>query len=143
MRYCAPTAGWFTICFWSRSSLRSSRNIRGITTTSRPCFLVLKRSGRSMRVVAPWFALNWNSRGDGRQERDRSMTSTQMRAAVLTAHGSPLQIDSVPRPETGEGLVLVRVKASAVNPLDLKISKGQAAHARHPLPAILGIDVAG
>ena len=71
------------------------------------------------------------------------MTSTQMRAAVLTAHGSPLQIGSVPRPEAGEGLVLIRVKASAVNPLDLKISKGQAAHARHPLPAILGIDVAG
>jgi NADPH2:quinone reductase len=71
------------------------------------------------------------------------MTSTHMRAAVLTTHGSPLQIGSVPRPEAGEGLVLVRVKASAVNPLDLKISKGQAAHARHPLPAILGIDVAG
>jgi NADPH:quinone reductase len=71
------------------------------------------------------------------------MTSTQMRAAVLTAHGSPLQIGSVARPEAGEGLVLVRVRASAVNPLDLKISKGQAAHARHPLPAILGIDVAG
>jgi NADPH:quinone reductase-like Zn-dependent oxidoreductase len=66
-----------------------------------------------------------------------------MRAAVLTAHGAPLQIGSVPRPEAGEGLVLVRVKASAVNPLDLKISKGQAAHARQPLPAILGIDVAG
>jgi NADPH:quinone reductase len=71
------------------------------------------------------------------------MISKQMRAAVLTAHGAPLQIDSVLRPETGEGLVLVRVKASAVNSLDLKISKGQAAHARHPLPAILGIDVAG
>ena len=42
------------------------------------------------------------------------MTSTQMQAAVLTAHGSPLQIGSVPRPEIGEGLVLVRVKASAV-----------------------------
>jgi NADPH:quinone reductase-like Zn-dependent oxidoreductase len=38
---------------------------------------------------------------------------------------------------------LVRIKASAVNPLDLKIHKGQAAHARHSLPAILGIDVAG
>ena len=38
---------------------------------------------------------------------------------------------------------MIRVKASAVNPLDLKISKGQAAHARHPLPAVLGIDVAG
>ena len=71
------------------------------------------------------------------------MTSTQMRAAMLTSHGSPLQIGSMPRPEAGEGLVLIRVKASAVNPLDLKISKGQAAHARHPLPAVLGIDVAG
>jgi len=71
------------------------------------------------------------------------MTSTQMRAAVLTAHGSPLQIGSLPCPEAGDGLALIRVKASAVNPLDLKISKGQAAHARHPLPAVLGIDVAG
>ena len=71
------------------------------------------------------------------------MTPTHMRAAVLTAHGSPIQIGSVPRPGAGAGLVLIRVKASAVNPLDLKISKGQAAHARHPLPAILGIDVAG
>src|SRR5262245_2044983 len=71
------------------------------------------------------------------------MTSTQMRAAVLTAHGSPLEVGSVLRPEAAEGQVLVRIKASGVNPLDLKISKGQAAHARHPLPAILGIDVAG
>jgi NADPH:quinone reductase-like Zn-dependent oxidoreductase len=37
----------------------------------------------------------------------------------------------------------VRIKASAVNPLDLKIRRGEAAHARHPLPAILGIDLAG
>ena len=41
------------------------------------------------------------------------MTSTQMRAAVLTAHGSPLQIGPVSRPEAAEGEVLVRVKASA------------------------------
>ena len=71
------------------------------------------------------------------------MPSQQMQAAVLTAHGSPLQVSSVPRPEPEEGQVLVRVKASAVNPLDLKISKGQAAHARHSPPAILGIDLAG
>ena len=71
------------------------------------------------------------------------MTSNQMRALVLTAHGSPLLLRSVERPEPAEGHVLVRIKASGVNPLDLKISKGQAAHARHPLPAILGIDVAG
>jgi NADPH2:quinone reductase len=39
--------------------------------------------------------------------------------------------------------VLVRIAASAVNPLDLKIQAGEASHARHPLPAILGIDMAG
>jgi NADPH:quinone reductase len=71
------------------------------------------------------------------------MTSTQMRAAVLTAYGSPLQVGSVSRPAAAEGQILVRIKASAVNPLDLKIAKGQAAHARHSPPAILGIDVAG
>jgi NADPH2:quinone reductase len=71
------------------------------------------------------------------------MTSTQMRAAVLTAYGSPLQVGSLSRPAAAEGQVLVRIKASAVNPLDLKIAKGQAAHAQHSPPAILGIDVAG
>jgi NADPH:quinone reductase len=39
--------------------------------------------------------------------------------------------------------VLVRIAASGVNPLDTKIRAGAAAHARHPLPAILGIDLAG
>jgi NADPH:quinone reductase len=38
---------------------------------------------------------------------------------------------------------LVRIKASAVNPLDLKIQQGEAPHARQPLPAVLGIDLAG
>jgi NADPH:quinone reductase-like Zn-dependent oxidoreductase len=38
--------------------------------------------------------------------------------------------------------VLVRIKASGVNPLDLKNRAGQAAHARHPLPVILGSDLA-
>ncbi len=71
------------------------------------------------------------------------MTSTQMQALTLTAYNSPLRVSSVLRPEPAEGQVLVRVMASGVNPLDLKISKGQAAHARHPLPAILGIDLAG
>ena len=71
------------------------------------------------------------------------MTSTQMKALVLTTYGSPLQVSSVERPEAASGQVLVRVAASGVNPLDLKIMKGQAAHARHPLPAILGIDTAG
>lgn len=39
--------------------------------------------------------------------------------------------------------MLVRIHASGVNPLDIKIQEGKAAHARHPLPAILGLDLAG
>jgi NADPH2:quinone reductase len=66
-----------------------------------------------------------------------------MRAAVLDTANSPFRITSVERPKPSLGTVLVRIKASGVNPLDLKIRAGQAAHARHPLPAILGIDLAG
>jgi NADPH:quinone reductase len=44
-------------------------------------------------------------------------------------------------PEAGQ--VLVRVGASGVNPLDTKIRAGKAHHARHPLPAVLGLDMAG
>jgi NADPH2:quinone reductase len=41
------------------------------------------------------------------------------------------------------GEVLVRVRASSVNPLDTKIRARQAAHAKQPLPAVLGLDMAG
>jgi NADPH:quinone reductase len=37
----------------------------------------------------------------------------------------------------------VRIKASGVNPLDIKIRNGSAPHAGHPLPGILGMDLAG
>jgi NADPH:quinone reductase len=71
------------------------------------------------------------------------MISNQMKALVLTAYDAPLQLSSVARPEVAPGQVLVRIQASGVNPLDLKIKKGQAPHAQQPLPAILGIDMAG
>src|SRR5262249_23145089 len=45
--------------------------------------------------------------------------------------------------EPGAGEVLVRIRASGVNPLDTKIRAGHAPHARHALPAILGIELAG
>jgi NADPH:quinone reductase-like Zn-dependent oxidoreductase len=66
-----------------------------------------------------------------------------MQAAVLESYDAPFRISAVSRPKPSEGQVLIRVRASAVNPLDLKIQKGEAAHARQPLPAILGIDLAG
>src|SRR5689334_1719370 len=69
--------------------------------------------------------------------------SGQMKAAVLPAAGATFELINVDRPLPRSNEVLVRIKASAVNPLDLKIRAGQAAHARQPLPAILGIDLAG
>jgi len=66
-----------------------------------------------------------------------------MRAGVLEAHNAPLRISQISMPEPRTGEVLVRVRASGVNPLDTKIHAGAAAHARHPLPAIPGIDLAG
>ncbi|WP_433968872.1 alcohol dehydrogenase catalytic domain-containing protein [Tunturiibacter gelidiferens] len=49
----------------------------------------------------------------------------------------------LPRPVPLAGQVLVRVHASGVNPLDTKIRAGKAAHAKQPLPAVLGLDMAG
>jgi NADPH:quinone reductase len=47
------------------------------------------------------------------------------------------------RPTTGMNQVFVRIAASGVNPLDVKIRAGQAAHAKQPLPAVLGLDMSG
>lgn len=66
-----------------------------------------------------------------------------MKSVLLEAAGSPFRIMDIERPSPGRGQVLVKIKASGVNPLDLKIRAGAAAHARHPYPAILGIDLAG
>jgi NADPH2:quinone reductase len=66
-----------------------------------------------------------------------------MAAAVLDAYGAPLRIAQVARPQPQSGQVLVRISASGVNPLDLKIKAGEAAHARQKPPAILGLDLAG
>jgi NADPH2:quinone reductase len=66
-----------------------------------------------------------------------------MPAVVLDEFGGPLVVRELPVPEPGPGEVLVRVAASGVNPLDLKIRSGTAAHARVQTPAVLGIDMSG
>ncbi len=76
-------------------------------------------------------------------ETSGDMASRLMRAVVVTEHGGPLRVTQVARPVPGRGEVLVRIVASGVNPLDTKIHASVAAHARHPLPAILGMDLAG
>lgn len=71
------------------------------------------------------------------------VTHVPMRAAIAEASGAPIRVRSVARPDVGAGNVLVRIHASGVNPLDTKIYAGAATHARQPLPAILGLDLAG
>jgi NADPH:quinone reductase len=66
-----------------------------------------------------------------------------MQALVAEGHGEPPRLVQVSTPRPAAGEVLIRVAASAVNPLDIKILAGAAGHAHHSLPAILGIDVAG
>ncbi|WP_088348809.1 MULTISPECIES: zinc-dependent alcohol dehydrogenase family protein [Rhodomicrobium] len=66
-----------------------------------------------------------------------------MQAALLEAYGAPLRLAPFPRPQAEAGQVLVRIRTSGVNPLDLKIQAGAAAHAKQPAPAVLGIDMAG
>jgi NADPH2:quinone reductase len=70
-------------------------------------------------------------------------TSSSMQAATLENYGAAFRLASIARPTVQSGQVLVRIMASGVNPLDLKIRSGDAEHARHPLPSILGIDMAG
>jgi NADPH2:quinone reductase len=75
---------------------------------------------------------------------NRAMTTAAvMDALVLEGANAPFTRTSIARPAPAAGEVLVRIKASGVNPLDLKIRSGNAAHAKHPFPAILGMDLAG
>jgi NADPH:quinone reductase len=67
-----------------------------------------------------------------------------MKAAVLTKFGGSdaFEIRDVPVPSVGPREVRVRVNATAVNPLDYQIRRGD--YADHvPLPAIIGHDISG
>jgi NADPH2:quinone reductase len=67
-----------------------------------------------------------------------------MKAIVLTAFGGieNLQLQEVPVPSVDAGELLVRVVATAINPLDYQIRRGDYP-SYVPLPAITGHDVSG
>lgn len=69
-----------------------------------------------------------------------------MKAVLLREYGGPdqLRYEETETPEYGDGEVLVRVRATSVNPVDYKIRSG-AARQRFPVdfPGILGRDLAG
>ena len=66
-----------------------------------------------------------------------------MRIALVETPAGPFRLAEAPIPSPKTGEVLVRIHASGVNPLDAKIRAGAAPHAQHPLPAVLGLDLAG
>ena len=66
-----------------------------------------------------------------------------MKALVLEEFNFPFVTKEMMLPTPQKGEVLVKIAASGVNPLDLKIRNGEAAHAQTKLPAVLGIDLAG
>jgi NADPH:quinone reductase-like Zn-dependent oxidoreductase len=66
-----------------------------------------------------------------------------MQAYLVEGVGGEFREVDIPRPALGKNQVLVRISASCVNPIDTKIRAGKAPHARQPLPAVLGLDMAG
>ena len=66
-----------------------------------------------------------------------------MKAVFIEQHGGPekLTFGDRPEPEAAPGEVMLRVRASALNHLDLNLREGRTY--RGPLPRILGCDVAG
>lgn len=67
-----------------------------------------------------------------------------MKAMILNSFGGPesFELCDVPKPVPHTGHVLVRVHATAINPLDYQVRRGDYADAV-PLPAITGHDVSG
>ncbi len=67
-----------------------------------------------------------------------------MKAVRIHEHGGPevLRYEEIPDPQPGPHEVLVRVKACALNNLDLAVRRGIPGQ-KIPLPHILGSDVAG
>lgn len=67
-----------------------------------------------------------------------------MKAMIITEHGGPevLQMAEVPTPEPGRGEVRLRVRATALNHLDLWVRRGLPG-LPPSLPHVAGCDVAG
>lgn len=70
--------------------------------------------------------------------------SDTMKAVVLTRFGGPdaFELQTLPVPSVGARQVRVRVHATAINPLDYQIRRGDYPD-YVPLPAVIGHDVSG
>ena len=70
-----------------------------------------------------------------------------MQAYIVEEPNGNFRKVELPRPVLEENHVqnhvLIKIQASGINPLDIKIRAGEAGHAGQPLPAVLGLDMAG
>src|SRR5581483_11421759 len=68
-----------------------------------------------------------------------------MRAIRIHSYGGPdvVRIEDTPVPEPGTGEVLIRVRATAINPVDWKIRRGDLAFLNLQFPVTLGCEIAG
>jgi NADPH:quinone reductase-like Zn-dependent oxidoreductase len=67
-----------------------------------------------------------------------------MKAMAIDGFGGPPSLHDLPVPEPGEGEVLVRVRASSVNGLDVAVAGGYRTGMTEPhFPVVLGRDFAG
>src|SRR5918999_968348 len=67
-----------------------------------------------------------------------------MRALHIPSAGEQPRLSDLPVPEVGEGTVLIRVRAAALNAIDNGIAAGIMADAiPHAYPLVLGRDAAG
>src|SRR5689334_21130980 len=69
-----------------------------------------------------------------------------MKAIAITRYGASdlMQLTERERPVPAAGQYLIRVRASAINPVDWKLRRGSLRLVmRAPFPIVLGFDVAG
>ena len=65
-------------------------------------------------------------------------------AALLTAHGQPLEVTQIDLDPPGAGEVLVTLAASGICHTDLSVAEGEfRAHVETPMPMVLGHEGAG
>ena len=72
------------------------------------------------------------------------VVSFKMKAMVMTGFGSPdvFELREIPKPQIKAGHVIIRVRASSVNPIDYKIRSGLLKNLA-PENGVLGFDVSG
>lgn len=66
-----------------------------------------------------------------------------MKAFFVEENDGSFQSRDLEKPIPESNQVVVKISHAGVNPLDTKIRSGNGTHAKQPLPAVLGMDMAG